>query len=68
MDILGDMKKNYKESFLEDLPDAPEPIEKPVEVNIFVDSSLASLQHTYKSVTGCIIMVGDMLYKFSSKR
>ena len=61
VNIPGDMEENYKESFLEDLPDAPEPIREPVEVNIFVDSSLASLQHNYKSVTGCVIMIGDML-------
>ena len=66
--IPGDMKENYKESFLEDLPNKPEEIQTEIEANIFIDSSLVSLLHNYKSVTGCVIMIGGMLYKFASKR
>ena len=62
------MKENYKKVFLEDLPNKPEEIETEIEANIFIDSSLASLLHNYKSVTVCVIMIGDMIYKLASNR
>ena len=68
INIPGDMKENYKESFLEDLHNTPEEIKTEIKANIFIDSILASLLHNYKSVTVCVIMIGDMLYKFAIKR
>ena len=51
INIPGDMKENYKESFLEDLPNKPEEIQTEIEAIFSIDSSLASLLHNYKSVT-----------------
>ena len=58
----------YKDTEFEDLPNAPEPLGKQVEINIFVDASHGGNRKDRKSTTGLLIFVGDMLYKVKSKR
>ena len=62
------MREAYADSLLEDLSGAPTPMGKPVKISIFVDASLASMKDTMKSVTGVAIYIGDMLFRYSSKR
>ena len=62
------MRDAYPEILLEDLSDAPKPMGKPVKLSIFVEASLASLKDNMSSVTGIDIFIGDMLFRYSSKR
>ena len=64
----GNMKDYYRDSEWYDLPNIPSPKGKPVEVNIFVDASHADDKKDRKSVTGYVIFIGDMPYKYQSKR
>ena len=68
MSAPGDMFPLYKDTEFEDLPKAPEPLGKSVEINIFVDASHGDNQQDRKSTTGLLIFIGDMLYKVKSKR
>ena len=64
----GNMKEYYRDSEFLDLPNALEPKGKPVEINIFVDANHGDDKKDRKSVTGYVIFVGDMPYKWGSKR
>ena len=68
MKFPGQMLDYYEGSVRQYLPNAPKELGKPVWIWIFVDASFASDKKDRKSVTGMLIYVGDMAFKWYSKR